>query len=248
MRRRQVHAALGRFAGSEPFLLGFQSVIHRISDHMGQRIGQPFDDGLVDFRSLAKGVQAHVLVHGGRGFPHDARHALEQRFDRLRADHHDAVLNVACQALKLFQPAHRIGMGGKTGLLQTLAQHRLVDDQFADEVDQPLDTVEIDANDRFCGGWRRLAGLDFRLWRGRRGRVSAGCRRFRWRSRLRWFRSFGLFGCCHWGFRIHRTNFKHAEAFDKFENRGNLALFYGGCQGDLPAQVWNFRRQLMQIG
>ena len=49
-----------------------------------------------------------------------------------------------------------------------LAEHRLVDDQFADEIDQAVDAIEIDANRRPHRG----AGLRLRrhrLDRARRG-------------------------------------------------------------------------------
>ncbi len=43
------------------------------------------------------------------------------------------------------------GRGAREARLQdALRQHRLVDDEFADEIDQPIDAVEIDADRRRC--------------------------------------------------------------------------------------------------
>ena len=79
-------------------------------------------------------------------FAHQARHALEHGFHRLRADRHDAVLDFARQLLE-FVEADDDGRGArKSGLGDALRQHRLVDDEFADEIDQAVDPVEIDAD------------------------------------------------------------------------------------------------------
>ena len=40
----------------------FQAMINRISDHVGDRFGQPIYDGLVNFGSFALGNQANGLA------------------------------------------------------------------------------------------------------------------------------------------------------------------------------------------
>ena len=42
-------------AGGEPFLGRFKSVVDGVADHVGQRIGEPFDHGLVDLGVFALG-------------------------------------------------------------------------------------------------------------------------------------------------------------------------------------------------
>ena len=80
-------------------------------------------------------------------FAHEARHALEHRLHRLGADRHDAVLDLARQLLQLVEARRDAGVAhGEPACVDALRQHRLVDDQFADEVDQAVDAVEIDAD------------------------------------------------------------------------------------------------------
>ena len=64
----------------------------------------------------------------------------------------------------MFQLFQRHGHGrgaGDARLQHALAEHRLVDDQFADEIDQTVDAIEIDANRRT----HRRAGLRLRRHR-----------------------------------------------------------------------------------
>ena len=72
-------------------------MIHRVADHVGQGVGQAFDDGLVDLGPLALGPEADLLVDSGGGLADDAGHALKQRFHGLSADHHHAFLYVSRQ-------------------------------------------------------------------------------------------------------------------------------------------------------
>ena len=81
-----------------------------------------------------------------------AGHALEHRLDRLRADRHDRILDLAGQLLQLFQTHVDRGDAIRIVLDDALRQHGLVDDELADEIDQPVHTIEIDANGRGGGG------------------------------------------------------------------------------------------------
>ena len=100
MRRRQLDLALGGFARRRTRIGRLDAVIDRVADHMGERISQALDDGSVDFGRVSLGSQPHRLSRGVGQFPDDARHALEQRLDRLGADRHHAFLDLAGQLLE----------------------------------------------------------------------------------------------------------------------------------------------------
>ena len=90
-------------AGGDALLGRFEAVVDGVADHVGQRIGQLVDDGLVDLGVLALGDEADRLAGHVGDFAHDARHALEDRLHRLGADRHDAVLDLAGQLLQLLE-------------------------------------------------------------------------------------------------------------------------------------------------
>src|SRR5579883_2639927 len=144
MQRAQANDAYGRLSGRDPFGRILDAVIDSVADHVGERVREALDDGLVHLGVLAVGDQMHRFAGDLGDFADDARHALEDRLDRLGADRHHAVLDFASQALEL-----------------------------VDQVDQPVDPVDIDADRRLGGvrGGGRLAGLRFRrrgLFGGRR--------------------------------------------------------------------------------
>ena len=145
---------------------------------------------LVDLGAFALGLQPHVLAGRVGDLAHDARHALEQRPHRLGADRHHAFLDLARQMFEIVEAGGDAGVLDGAGLQHALRQHRLVDHQFADQIDQPVDAVEIDADRVLRGvGWRRRrrpspprAARDF--WR--RARPPSAPRRERGgRARLR---------------------------------------------------------------
>ena len=150
---------------------------------MGQRIGQLLDHRLVDFGVFANGLELDLLGGLGRQFAHQARHAAEDRFDRLGADGHDRVLEAARGLGQNFKAADQLGIAGAQGLIHLLGQHGLGDDQFAHHVDDAVHLVEIDADRLHAdgaatalfavagSGRRRLGGCD----RGRLG--LGGCSR-----------------------------------------------------------------------
>jgi hypothetical protein len=70
----EAHDALGRIARRGALLGAFQPMVDRVADHVGQRVGQALDDGLVDLGAFAFGDQAHRLAGHGGHFAHQARH------------------------------------------------------------------------------------------------------------------------------------------------------------------------------
>ncbi len=170
VQRGQAHDALGRLAGGLARLGRFQPVVDGVADHVGDRVGQPLDHGLVDLGRLALGDQPHGLAGLGGDFADQARHALEHRLHRLGADGHDAVLDFARSAARGRREPKAIEELRVRPLSDhPLGQHGLVDDQFADQVDQAVDALEVDADGGAGGG---LALLD--------GRVGGGGRRAAW--------------------------------------------------------------------
>ena len=120
------------------------------------------DHGAVDFGRLALDDELDLLAGRDLDLAHQARHALEHRLHRLRADRHDAVLDLARQVIEFVE--RKLDLDRRDSARPVLCQHRLVDHEFADEIDEPLDAFELDAN-RFGGpppaGWRahRLHGF-----------------------------------------------------------------------------------------
>ena len=75
---------------------------------------------------------------------------------RLGADRHDAFLDLARQALEFLEARCHLAVAHMARMQHALGQHGLVDDEFANEVDEPVHPVEVDADRRLHGG---LGGL-----------------------------------------------------------------------------------------
>ena len=103
VQRRDAHDAFFGLAGREALLRGFQAVVDGVADHVGQRIGEALDDGLVDLGAFALGDEPDLLAGHVGDLADQTRHALEHRLHRLRADRHDAVLDLAGQLLELVE-------------------------------------------------------------------------------------------------------------------------------------------------
>ena len=133
-----------------------EAVVDGVADHVGERIGETLDHRAVDLGGFAFGAQPHDLAGRVGELAHDARHALEQRLDRLGADRHHAFLDLAGQLLERAEARGDARRARQPRLQHALRQHRLVDDQLADEIDQAIDALEIDADRRRA---RRASGL-----------------------------------------------------------------------------------------
>lgn len=155
---REPHGAFGALARGNALIGRFQAVIDRVADHVRERLGELVYDRLVDFRVFTLGDETNGFAGHVGDFADNAGHALEDRLYRLRADRHDAILDFARKLLQLLQP--HIDRRRAVGIVldYALRQHRLVDDEFADEVDQTIDTIEIDANGRGRGRSGLLRG------------------------------------------------------------------------------------------
>ncbi len=176
----------GGLAGGDAVFRRLQPVIHRVADHMGQRISQFLDDRLVDLGVLALEHEAHFLAERLGQFADEARHALEHGLNRLRAHRHDVVLQLAGLARERQDAFGGLGVDVVGPRTDAFDEHGLSDDDLTHQVHQLVDAVEIDADAdgltlaRGCGVVGRRAGR--RLGRGRC--FGGGLRSRRGRSRL----------------------------------------------------------------
>ena len=143
MPRRKVDGAAARLSDPLPLVGGFKPVVDRVADHVGQRIDQIFDDRLIDFGRFTGGRELDLLAGLRRHLADEARHAGEYRAHLLGADRHDAFLKLAGMPAQLLQTFHELLERTGRHVAQLLRDHRLGDDHFTDEVDQPVHLVQI---------------------------------------------------------------------------------------------------------
>jgi hypothetical protein len=150
----------------------FDAVVEAVAHQVRQRVGDAFDQALVEFRALADGLQFDLLVELLRQVAHHAREAREHHRDRHHADRHHRFLHVARIAFELRQAVvqalelHRVEHRGR------LRQHGLGDHQFADQVDQLVHLVDVDADRGFGGAARGVARRSLRSRRAVRRRAA----------------------------------------------------------------------------
>ena len=118
-------------------------MIQCIADHVGERIVQLFDHGLVDFGSFTRGDDAHLLAERRGEIAHHPRHPRKDRFDRLGADRHHALLQLARTLRQRLDALDQSGILVRWQARALFSQHRLGNHEFADEVDQAVDLVDI---------------------------------------------------------------------------------------------------------
>ena len=121
-------------------------MVHSVADHVRQRFRQLINDRFVNFGVFTFGHQANCFASDVRYIANDTRHALENRLHRLRADRHNTVLDFPGQLLQFIQAHVHRRFAVIVIFNDTLRQHRLIDDEFANEVDQTINTVEIHAD------------------------------------------------------------------------------------------------------
>ena len=82
---------------------GFNPVVHRVAQHVHQRIHHVVQDVAVHQRAGAAHRQLRLLVHQSAGLPHAALQARRYRLDRHHAGAQDRFLVVAVQAALIHQ-------------------------------------------------------------------------------------------------------------------------------------------------
>ncbi len=168
--RRDTDHAFRGLPGRGPVRRLLDAVVDRIADHVRERIRQALDDGLVDLGIFSFRDERHGLA-GLRGdLANEARQFLENGLHRLRPDCHDAVLDLVRQLFEFLEAQRDLGAVRQPRLAGALGEHGLMDHEFADEIDQAVDALEIDT-DRGRGHGGGLPA--FGVARGRR--VRRGC-------------------------------------------------------------------------
>ena len=64
-------------AQSQTLFGGFNGVVHRVADHVHERVSNGFVDGLIHFGIAALGDEIHFLIQLLAHIPDDAVHLLE---------------------------------------------------------------------------------------------------------------------------------------------------------------------------
>ena len=134
------------FAGGASPLRRFDAMVHGIPDQVHQRIADLFQHRLVEFGVFSRQAQFHLLAQFLAEIVHQARKAVEGKTDGEHANTHDAFLQFARISLEI---GETVAQALERRLVERievaaadLAQHRLGDDQFADDIDQGVDLVD----------------------------------------------------------------------------------------------------------
>lgn len=72
----------------------FNGVVHRVADHVHERVGNGFVDGLVHFGIAALGDEIHFLIQLLAHIPDDAVHLLEYAGQGHHTHGHDYILQL----------------------------------------------------------------------------------------------------------------------------------------------------------
>ena len=143
--------ALGQAIGRH-----FDPVITAVAHQVGQRVGDLFDQALVQFGRFTQGHQFHLLAQLVRQIAQHAWEAAENDGHWNHADRHHRLLQVARVAIQIGQPGQQLLIDPSIEAPAVLRQHGLRDHQFTHQVDQLIDLLHIHAD----GG-----GLHLRLHR-----------------------------------------------------------------------------------
>ena len=238
---RQRDRAFLRLAAALAGHAVLQPVIDRVADHVGQRLDQAFDHGLVDLGLLTDGDHADGFAGGIGRLAQDAMHALEHQLQRLRADGHHAFLNVAGQLADRVQTGDDVGLFVQPRGLDHLGQHRFLDDQFPDHVHQAIDPVQ-----RHADGGRRL-GVVGLLNHARRCGTGGLADHLGHGGDVR-KHGDGFGGGRGQVVDGQRTNRQRAAILDELEHRHHVGLCRRTGQSDLPGQPGLLRRPVLQQG
>jgi len=96
-------------AGSQPLLLGFQSMINCITNHVHERIGEFFNDISIKFGFRANELQLHLLSSFSRKVSDETIHFLEEPADWDHAHGHRGLLQFGCDSRHLRQAVENRG-------------------------------------------------------------------------------------------------------------------------------------------
>jgi hypothetical protein len=126
-------------------------VVHRVADHVDERVGDEVDHVAVEFDVFAVGVEDDLLADLPCGVADDARGFLERRLQRDHAQRHAQVLQFADDLARVRDLLDQLVPAARAHRL-VLRDHRLRDDEFADHVDQAVEAVHADADGVVAAG------------------------------------------------------------------------------------------------
>ncbi|MNZ80961.1 hypothetical protein D3C78_996160 [compost metagenome] len=139
------HRAAGRLAGGEALGGRFDAVVDAVAHDVGERVAEFLDDALVQLGVFAVQLQLDLLAETRRGVVHQPRKTAEDEADRQHADRHHRFLQIAGVVFELREGLLQALVEGRVEVLAELAEHRLGDHQFADQIDQAVDLFHADA-------------------------------------------------------------------------------------------------------
>ena len=116
-----------RLAGRDPCGRGFEPVIGRVADHVGERVLDQLKHLPVELRLAAGHVELDLLVELERKLAHQPRQLLPGIGDRLHAGLHDALLQLGGDAGQALQRSLELAVAGVAHEIEQLiaGEHEL---------------------------------------------------------------------------------------------------------------------------
>ena len=146
-------------ARPNPLVRRFEAVVGGIADHVGEGIGEAFDEALIELDVAADHLDLDVLVQGLRHVAHHPRKLAEDIADGLHPRLHDGVLQFRGDQIDPLGTGHQ---GPAVVLHHRFAQLVAAQNQLSRQVHQRFEQLHVDAQGAFPG-WRRDLGLGFRF-------------------------------------------------------------------------------------
>ncbi len=163
--RVEINRAARGFAGGDAVFGAFDAVIDGVAHDVHQRLGERVENALVEIGVLAGEVESDVFAALLGDVANEARETAEQLLDGHHANLEHAFVQLIENARLKRESvgelgAQRIVLMAFVELGQRAVEHRLADDEFADEIHDGVDARGIDAERAFDngGGGRALCG------------------------------------------------------------------------------------------
>ena len=173
----EADGSLGRLAGGDAVERRLDAVIDGVAQQVHHGFGQGVQNALVEVGVFAFDDDVDLAAGLLGGVAHHARQAAEHLLHGHHADLHDRALQLV-ENLRL-EEQHVGGFGAQGGVAQAavhlgqqLLHHALGDDELADQVEDHVDALGLDADDILGGSGRTLVA-DLGALR-RSGRLGAG--------------------------------------------------------------------------
>ena len=230
----KANGALRGLAGFLAVCGAFDAVSDSVAHEVRQRFGDGVENAFVEIGIFSADDEIDLTIALLGHVAHHARKAAEQLLDWDHADLHHRTLQIV-QHARL--EGHGVGEFSADGFLgidtrefvQRLLQHRLTDDQLADQVQDVVNALGVDTENVFRGGERSLrASFRLGLFTGDcGGRKNGRLREFFHRNFGKHFLRGGLFAG---DLSLQRFY------FDMSDDSRNLALTGDGLGGFVAGQ------------